>query len=382
MACTLSNTGIQQGLVIFSQHVSQSVDAFTGAEAYDITISGSLEVTGSVTLSGSCNNIRIVGIPNTAQDNILAYNCNTGTLSYVCSDSFNPQPSVSPYETGSNCAIQTIDGNNSSIGYFSSIVGGCSNSVSATNFSLIGGGQINKICNGGGTTGNSNIIGNGENNRIFGCTAKGNSIVSGNCNCITGSLSSTTEGNVLNNFIGSGDKNIISGSVIRSSIVGGCSNKIVGINSGTTNPTQDNFIGGGECNIINTDCANKNFIGSGCLNTIDAGCISLSCIEINRSFIGSGFNNTASTSDSFIAGGCNNYVCHNESFIIGSNITSCAVCTTHVNNLNVGCTTQMQLRTSIGTGQAGMLVACDAGGGAAELYFHDGTSYKKVCLVP
>jgi hypothetical protein len=40
------------------------------------------------------------------------------------------------------------------------------------------------------------------------------------------------------------------------------------------------------------------------------------------------------------------------------------------------------IKNPIGSGQAGMLVACDAGGGAAELYFHNGTAYKKVCLVP
>ena len=33
-------------------HVSQSVDAFTGIEAYDITISGSLTVTGSTNIDG------------------------------------------------------------------------------------------------------------------------------------------------------------------------------------------------------------------------------------------------------------------------------------------------------------------------------------------
>jgi len=48
MALTLSKTGITTGQTIQPFHVTQSVDAFTGLTAYDITISGSLTLTGSV----------------------------------------------------------------------------------------------------------------------------------------------------------------------------------------------------------------------------------------------------------------------------------------------------------------------------------------------
>ena len=50
---TLSNNGIQTGQTIEALQVSQSVDAFTGADEYDITISGSLEITGSLLTTGS-----------------------------------------------------------------------------------------------------------------------------------------------------------------------------------------------------------------------------------------------------------------------------------------------------------------------------------------
>lgn len=46
---------INQTYTIHSWHVSQSVDALTGADDYDITISGSLTVTGSVYLEGTPN---------------------------------------------------------------------------------------------------------------------------------------------------------------------------------------------------------------------------------------------------------------------------------------------------------------------------------------
>ena len=51
MAKTLSNSGITSNDTIRAGHVTQSIDALTGADAYDITISGSLSVIG--TTSGS-----------------------------------------------------------------------------------------------------------------------------------------------------------------------------------------------------------------------------------------------------------------------------------------------------------------------------------------
>ena len=57
MANTLSTTGITNGSTIQPSQVTQSIDALTGAEAYDITISGSFTTTGStnfsLTVSGS-----------------------------------------------------------------------------------------------------------------------------------------------------------------------------------------------------------------------------------------------------------------------------------------------------------------------------------------
>ena len=46
MALTLSNSGISSGSVINAAQISQSIDAFTGAEAYNITLSGSFTMKG------------------------------------------------------------------------------------------------------------------------------------------------------------------------------------------------------------------------------------------------------------------------------------------------------------------------------------------------
>ena len=51
MAKTLSNTGIADGSTLYAAQLSQSIEALNGSEDYDITISGSLEVEGPLTLS-------------------------------------------------------------------------------------------------------------------------------------------------------------------------------------------------------------------------------------------------------------------------------------------------------------------------------------------
>ena len=52
MPKTLSNTGIATNQTIYAANVTQSIDAFTAAEAYQVDISGSLSVTGAVSITG------------------------------------------------------------------------------------------------------------------------------------------------------------------------------------------------------------------------------------------------------------------------------------------------------------------------------------------
>ena len=53
MAKSLSKTGITTGNTVKAFHVTQSIDAFTGTEAYDIVLSGSSLVTGSSNILGT-----------------------------------------------------------------------------------------------------------------------------------------------------------------------------------------------------------------------------------------------------------------------------------------------------------------------------------------
>ena len=360
MACILSNTGIQTGCIIQASQVSQSVDAFTKATAYDIELSGSLSLTGSTAFSSSDGSFAIEGIINATQDNILAYNKNTGGLTYQAATSL-VESKIGVYYTSSNSAyefeIVPNDTTNSATGSFSAIVGGNNNCIGSgdfeSTFSTIGGGCNNQIKAGS----SKSYIGGGAVNHISSSCAI---IGGGNCNeiCSERPFSAILGG--CENIIDAGDKT--GNPNFAATLVGGLSNKICSYGH--------SFIGGGA----------NNTISNGYGGTIVGG--SKNCVCCDGGFIGAGNSNSNSGDYSSILGGGNNCVKHCHTHILGSDITTCVVCTTHVNNLLVGCTICILPRDPIGTGCTGMLAVCDMGGGRSVLYYHDGLTYKEVCLVP
>jgi hypothetical protein len=72
---------VAQTYTIESWHISQSVDAFTGVEAYDITISGSLTLTGS---------LAIQGLTDPALTDVLTIDTSTGQIYYTSSTAIAP----------------------------------------------------------------------------------------------------------------------------------------------------------------------------------------------------------------------------------------------------------------------------------------------------
>ena len=61
MAKVLSSASIQEGATVEASHVSQSIKAFTGTEDYDIKISGSLTITGSLNSNSDINAAEFIG---------------------------------------------------------------------------------------------------------------------------------------------------------------------------------------------------------------------------------------------------------------------------------------------------------------------------------
>lgn len=358
MACTLSNTGIVTGQTITAVQVSQSINAFTKAEAYNISISGSFIVTGSTAFSSSNGAMVIQGIPQNTQNNVLTYNCSTGNVTFACCSCFTSPPSTGAYVTGSGCDIRPIEGQNSTNNCQNSGIGSGANNNVTSSYSYIGGGRANNIT----TAADCSIIGGGAQNIIL--SADNSAILGGLQNTINSNSSDSVALGGINNEINRcgtahlihGRDNTIVGTGLtnnHSTILNGCCNKICG----NTNGCSYNTILNGENNCIN-DGKNSAILNGDC--------------------------NTICSDGSAIIGGSTNVITstHNCAIIVGSNITSCAACTTHVNNLNVGCTVALELRSPLGSGTIGQLIACDAGGGAATLYFHNGSSFKQVCLVP
>jgi len=76
MAKKLSQIGVETNYLVRAWHVSQSIDALTGVDDYDITISGSLTVTGSMYVNG---------LPSTPTTNVLTYNPTTGEVKHTAS---------------------------------------------------------------------------------------------------------------------------------------------------------------------------------------------------------------------------------------------------------------------------------------------------------
>lgn len=77
---TTGSDEIVQGYTINSWHVSQSVDALTGAEAYDITISGSLDIIGPLTITGSIKAVTSELGTYAVTDNLLFIDQTTGEV--------------------------------------------------------------------------------------------------------------------------------------------------------------------------------------------------------------------------------------------------------------------------------------------------------------
>jgi hypothetical protein len=121
MANTLTQIGIETGNIVEAYHVSQSIDAFTGAEAYDITLSGSFTVTGSVTING---------LTNTAQSNVLTVDTTTGQVYYTASSAIGGGSTIN---TGS---FVTTSSFNSYTGSLSSTFNGTA--ATSTRLNIIG----------------------------------------------------------------------------------------------------------------------------------------------------------------------------------------------------------------------------------------------------
>lgn len=100
MSKTLSPAGIVTNQPVEASHVSQSIEALTGTEAYDITISGSLTITGSTYLQKD-------NILSTPQSHVLSFNNTTGQIFKATTSSLFPIKSTFDVTDDVNGATMT-----------------------------------------------------------------------------------------------------------------------------------------------------------------------------------------------------------------------------------------------------------------------------------
>ena len=313
---------IEEGEVVHSWHVSQSVDAFSASAnqvPYDISISGSLKVTGS-------QFIKPTSIPTQTKDFLLSYDTTTGQIFKMGTGSIIDESDDvnTVYETGSsnlNIVPSKFADNFDNQGDRSTIAGGCSNQIGSNgDCSFVAAGKFNTA------SGCLGFIGAGEKNQIEDGEI-GSGIIAGVCNKVDGDYSvigagvrNTSSG--LRNFLGGGLSNQIDG--IDSSVLGGglfncitSTRTFIGAGTRNTASGDDSVIVGGKDNFIYSD-GDCSVIVGGCLNQVKG----------NNTFIGGGNNNSSSADNSFIGGGVNNTITssvrtsQNYSFI-GSAVSSC-----------------------------------------------------------
>ena len=121
---TLNKIGITTGNTVEAYHVSQSIDAFTGIVEYDIALSGSFNLTGSMTIDGLATPI----VPN-----IITFDPSTNVLHTTSSIGFLQPLSSSIYDNATNILINSssIYDNATNILINSSSISNLSSSISS-----------------------------------------------------------------------------------------------------------------------------------------------------------------------------------------------------------------------------------------------------------
>ena len=307
---------IEQGKIIQSWHVSQSVEAFssTDQQAYDISVSGSFKVTGSTFIEP--NNLLKI-----SQQYVLGFNDTTGQIFKMLASGGS-----SVYRTGSalNNIIPLNFGDNKATGSRSSILAGCSNVINSIGVNgVIGGGEFNLINEsnsfiGGGSlntgSGKCSFIGAGVCNTISGY-ASNSAIISGCKNQLPSSYGVSTS------TIASGQQNSIDSSY-QSFIGGGFLNELGAVSI----PSSNQFIGAGSRNKICVSQGSANLILGGSINEIEGGYFGYGISMYNNSIIGgcnncitfyqNGYSNTVQPHSNFIGAGKKNIIGSNRFCVI------------------------------------------------------------------
>jgi len=109
MSKNLTKTGITSNGTIESWHVTQSIDAFMGTEAYNINLSGSFSVTGSSICSGSFNLTGSLNISRSNDgQNLLTLTSDGSTILSSKRSAFNTLSATHTFDGGGTSTFTFI----------------------------------------------------------------------------------------------------------------------------------------------------------------------------------------------------------------------------------------------------------------------------------
>jgi len=214
---TLSKTNIATGNTVQASDVSQSIDAFTGVDGYDITLSGSFILTGSLAING---------LSQQAYTEVLVLNNSTGDVAYTASSAFGGGGGGVTINNNTNNYVLTATGTANTIN-----------------------GESNLLFDGNTLTLNGLTVGRGgagagsNSNSVLGYNALGK--ITGTANVAVGSTALSSSVAAYNNVA-------VGAETLRYNITGS-DNIAIGDESGKwisgsvttlTNPSQSIFIGG------------------------------------------------------------------------------------------------------------------------------------------
>jgi len=161
MAKSLSKTGITTGNTVKAGHITQSIDAFAGTEAYDVVLSGSLNVTGSITGEPSIINL----LTSSYSMNVLSSSYSTTALS----SSHSTTALSSSYSTtalSSSYSTTALSSSYSTTASYALNAGGSNTSKLHLTFTDPNGGSY--------VSGRTLIMGNGSLSRVAGTPTPAN----------------------------------------------------------------------------------------------------------------------------------------------------------------------------------------------------------------
>jgi hypothetical protein len=115
---TISTEGIASGSLIYPEHVLRSIDALNGATPYDITLSGSLTISGSTGNTGLKISSGSV-LPNPDPNAYVAYNTSSGDIYFTTASLTFPIVKIKQWDTlpGSGVQVGTLAVTGSALAY-------------------------------------------------------------------------------------------------------------------------------------------------------------------------------------------------------------------------------------------------------------------------